>query len=102
MYDRVSGVSRQVPIKAVAQRPKYFDTATETALNDRVERPAQRALANLSNRVELSAQERVRVALYIATMLMRVPKRRAKARELIPGVLKQTIDEVRSALLEIR
>lgn len=102
MYDKVSGLSKEVPIKAVAQGANYFDAATEKALNDYVERPAQAALTKLSRQVVISGEERLQVALYIATMLMRAPRRRRKAHELIPGVLQGTVDEVRSAIAELR
>jgi hypothetical protein len=39
-YDKMTGLAKEVPIKAVAQRPNYFDAQTEKALNDVVERPA--------------------------------------------------------------
>jgi hypothetical protein len=47
MYDKTSGLSKRVPIKAVAQAANYFDPQTETALARFVEGPAQGALAKL-------------------------------------------------------
>src|ERR1700674_5383412 len=84
MYDKTSGQSKRVPIKAVAQAANYFDPQTETALAQSVEGPAQTVLAKLARGESISTDERVQVSLYIATMVMRVPRRRRPARELVP------------------
>jgi hypothetical protein len=102
MYDKTSGPSKRVPIRAVAQAANYFDPQTEADLNSLVEGPAQAALLKLVRNEPISSDERVKVSLYIATMVMRVPRRRRQAHELIPAALEQTMNDIRVAINELR
>jgi hypothetical protein len=50
----------------------------------------------------ISSDERAQISLYIATMLMRVPRRRRKNRELIPGVLEGIVNALRASISQLR
>jgi hypothetical protein len=98
MFDKKSREFRQVPIRVAAQKPSFYDADIETALNKLVEIPAQPALTKLQQQRAISPDERRRVAIYMATMMMRVPRRRRKAHELIPSVLADTVEQLRDEL----
>ena len=90
MYDRTAKKSKCLPIKVVAQEPGYYEEADETALADQIERPALRSLAALRRRQRLDNDDRRRLAIYIASLIVRVPRRRAKADAIYPDTLQET------------
>jgi hypothetical protein len=98
MFDKKSRDFKRVPIKVAAQGPDFYEADTERALNQLVEVPAQPALVKLQRQQAISNDERLAVAIYIATMMMRVPRRRRKAHELIPSVLTDTVQVLRNKL----
>jgi hypothetical protein len=98
MYDTLQKEFRQVPIKAAAQKPDFYDKATERWLSSVVEGPGHAALGRLRRRGRLSQQDREALAAYMAVMLMRVPRRRRKSSELFPGVVEDVAAQVRLAI----
>ena len=99
-YDTAGGPAKLLPIAAVAQAKGFYDPDDEAALNDQVEAPALASLTKLRRRELLDSDERARLAVYIATLMLRVPRRRRKALELVPGILKDTTDRFRARLME--
>ena len=97
-YDKKLRQFRLIPIKRVAQEADYYDPKTEKELNELVEGPAHSTLAKVRNRSRISSEDRFRLALYVATMMMRVPRRRRKAFEMMPSVLSDTIKEIRGQI----
>jgi len=71
-------------IKAVAQTGQFYSVADEQLLAERVERPGNRAIRMLVESEQISLGERMDMAYYIGTMLMRVPARRHRALGLLP------------------
>ena len=100
-YDKKLQQFRLIPIPRVAQEANYYDAKTEKELNELVEGPAHAVLAKLRSRSPISPDDRVRLSLYVATMMMRVPRRRRKAKELLPSVLNDTIEKVRSEIEQL-
>jgi len=100
MYDKAQRGFRKLPIKAVAQRPSFYSTDTESLLSDGVEGPAHAALDSLRRGYEPSLKDRAALALYVAVMIMRVPAKRQWAQELYPGVIDGVIDRVGSQVEE--
>jgi hypothetical protein len=95
MYDRRTRQFRRAAIATLAQGRGYFDPETETRLSREVEGRGHCALNRLRNERCVPAQdERVWLALYLATMLMRVPARRRKTLALFPEVLDDTLADV--------
>lgn len=88
-------VPRLLPIKEVAQSRDFYEPETETDLGRLVESPANPALAKLREGSIIDPSERLAVAVYIATMLKRVPKSRARGHALIPEVLDSTVENIR-------
>lgn len=99
-YDRKECRWSRAAIKKVAQERDYFDAETERKLADEVERFGHAALQKMRLDQPLHAGERRAFALYAATMLMRVPYRRARSLEMIPDALDGVVESVRSELLE--
>ena len=99
-YDRTARTSKRLPIKSVAQAKDYYDEADEAALARYIEGPALDSLHALRRRERLDEDGRARMAVYIATLMMRVPRRRTKAVELLPEALESTVNKFRQQLEE--
>src|SRR5690348_10369538 len=98
LYDKEGGEPRLVPIQKVAQSPGYYDDDVEAELASAIEAPANLVIRRLRTADPISIPQRRQLALYIGVMLMRVPYRRAKAYELVPQTLQETIEEFRSQI----
>ena len=90
MYNKTAKTSKCLPIKSVAQESDYYEEADEKALADQIERPALRSLAALRRRQRLDSDDRRRLAIYIASLIVRVPRRRAEADAIYPDTLQET------------
>jgi hypothetical protein len=97
LHDKQSRKSHLAPIAKVAQSKNYYSPDVEEALRQ-VEGLANAVIAKLLTNESVSVVERFSLTLYIATMIKRVPYRRRKFMELYPGVLKNTVDEVREEI----
>ena len=89
---------RLASIKAIAQSSGFYDPDTEIELNRLVEAPAKPALQALREGAVVSSADRHRVALYVATMLYRVPHNRKRGESLAPAALAETVTELRDEL----
>jgi hypothetical protein len=98
---RGDAVPRLLPIKQVAQSRGFYDPETETDLARLVESPANPALAKLREGSEIDRSERLAVAVYLATMIKRVPKNRTRGQALIPAVLESTVENIRREIERI-
>ena len=94
MYDKRSRQFNHPFIKSVGQEVRYYNETTERELSKIVEGPAHRVLQKLRREHKINNTERARLALYIGTMLMRVPSRRRRAFEMLPRVLEDTINRI--------
>lgn len=101
-FNRKSGVGSVLPIVRVAQSPGYYDDDTERRLNFEVEGPAHSALARFRAGSLPEAEDRLRLAVYVATMMKRVPARRRRSMVLVPVVIDDVISEVRELIDEWR
>ena len=97
-YDKIAKTSKSLPIKLVAQKSGYYEEADETALANQIEGPALHSLAALRRRQRVDDDSRIRLAIYMASLMMRVPRRRAKAKEIFPEVLQSTVSRFRKQL----
>lgn len=94
MYDKQSCQFTHASIKSVAQEKGYYSKTTERQLSELIEGPAHQVLKKLRLGDKINNSERIRIALYMGTMLMRVPRRRRKAFQMLPGVLEETINNI--------
>jgi hypothetical protein len=100
MFDKATKQWSRAAIDKVAQQRDYFTPEVEARLTAEVENPANVALKKLRGDKALSDSDRQALAVYIAVMIKRVPGRRRKASELIPGVLEATVAELRKDIAE--
>jgi hypothetical protein len=88
-----------VAIKSIAQERSFYDPETEKQLNDLVEGPANAVLDKLRlGDLTIGDEERAHLSVYIATMVNRIPRHRAKGREMAPGVLAKVSAELREQI----
>jgi hypothetical protein len=101
MYDKQTREWSNAAIKRVAQQRGYFTPDVERALA-RIEGPGHRAMSLLRANLIITARQRDDLALYIAVLVMRVPRKRRRATELVPGILESVVTNIRSELNEAR
>ena len=68
MYDKKLRKFTNPDIKSIAQESAFYSAEIEYQLNDLVEKPTNLVLEKLRCREEINDQERVSLAIYIATM----------------------------------
>lgn len=100
MYDKVSRLFSKLPIETVVQEVGYYDGDTERELSETVEGPANSVLAKLRRREPLSSDDRSHLALYLAVMIMRVPRARRRAKDLLPDAVDSVIRKVQVRIEE--
>lgn len=98
-YDKKALSGKILPIKIVAQAPAFYEEDVEAELASRLEGPANIVLDQLINLRPISQEQRTHLAVYIATMMKRVPRRRRLSlQEIVPKALEKTMDELVSEL----
>ena len=88
-------------IDRVAQARRFYDPAIEAMLANAVEGPANPLIAQLRTGTPLAPDDRATLALYIATMMKRVPRSRARAFEHAQPLLNEVIERIRGELQEL-
>ncbi len=100
VYPR-EGEARLAPIKNVAQASGFYGEEVERDLNTYVEGPANPIFDKLRRGESIDInEERFRIAVYLATMVKRVPRSRERGEALVPGLLEETITEFRSFIMD--
>jgi hypothetical protein len=89
MFDKKLGRITMAAISAVAQERGFYEDQEERSLANEVEMPANDAIDKLLSEVGITNEERWDLALYIATMIKRVPAHRIKAARLLPRALEE-------------
>lgn len=102
MYDKRTGEWSNPAISRAAQERDYFPPEIEVELNRQIEGPGHKALRALRARRTLGSSQWPDLLLYIAVMLMRVPRKRRKGREAVPQVLESTMSRFRSEIESLR
>ena len=101
LHDKRGGPARHARIAQVAQAKAFYSTETEVVLSRDVEAPANAAIRKLTSNTVITPVERLQLAYYIGVMLKRIPARRRRSAEMIPGVLADVVSNVREALKTI-
>jgi hypothetical protein len=83
MFDKITKQWTRPAIKRAAKGRDYCDDEAERRLAEVIEMPAHRALAKLRAGPNLTPEDRSHLALYIATMIVRGPRNRRRAGELV-------------------
>jgi hypothetical protein len=97
-HDKASGVIREVAIKQVAQSRDYYTREVETLLAQVVEAPTYPVIAKLTAKRPIDQHEQHQLALFVATMLMRVPAHRRSALDKYPAKLSDYVAGVRAQI----
>jgi len=100
MYDKKLCKFTNPAIKSIAQEAGFYSAEVERQLNELVEKPANRVLDKLRKKESIDDKGRIHLSIYIATLFKRVPKGRARALSLVPGVLDKTIAKVKIEIQE--
>ncbi|NQT17798.1 MAG: DUF4238 domain-containing protein [Planctomycetes bacterium] len=92
---------KPVSIRRIAQQRGFYDEDVERKLNELVERPGNRAIEKLRSNSPIADEERVNLAIYIATMVHRVPRHRERAREIAPRALTEAVGKLKSEIVAV-
>lgn len=98
LHDKTSGVTREVAIKQAAQSRDYYTPEAEKLLGHVVEAPTYPVIAKLTDKRPIDAREQHQLALFIATMLMRVPAQRRSALDKYPAKLSDYAAGIRAQI----
>lgn len=101
LHDKRGGPTRLARIAQVAQVRGFYSAETEVSLARDVETPANAVIRKLTGDMPITPVERVQLAYYIGVMLKRVPARRRRSAEMMPGVLADVVAKVRDQLRAI-
>lgn len=94
-YNKQDLSCKRLPIRNVAQARNFYDDDVEKELAERLEGPAHGIFLELRNLRPITPEQRTHFAIYVATMIRRVPRRRRITRqEIAPKAVKVTIDEM--------
>ncbi len=98
MFDKRRGTVTKAPIATVAQERGFYEDEAERELARRVETPANEVTEKLVAGLGLTTKERFDFAVYVATMLTRVPAHRVKAYSVLPSTLEEAKETVRTRI----
>ena len=101
LHDKRGGVPSSVPIAKVAQSKHYYQKETETILASIVETPANAVIKKLTTDTAITSAERLQLAFYVGVMIKRIPARRRRSTEMIPGVLEGVVANIRKQLTSL-
>ena len=97
MYDKGRKTFKRLPAKTVAQSRGFYSEEDERALSETVEQPAQAPLDQLRNSQPVAVQGRRAVAVYLESMIKRVPHNRNKLLEMVPQVKDELLLRIRGS-----
>ena len=97
-YTTSNGIGSRKPPSRRSPKSQFYSPEVEVELNELVERPANRAFDKLRAGLPIVAEDRERIAVYIATMLKRVPGHRQKTLRMAPQILEDTVSKLRNQI----
>lgn len=98
LHDKRTAQVREVSIRQAAQAREFYTPEVEVLLATVVEAPTNPIIDKLTHSEPITRGEREQLALYVATMLVRVPARRRSAMEKYPERLTDFVSDVRQQL----
>ena len=84
MYDKCSDEFKLLPIRNVAQSSDFYSAGDERTLSQKIEDPVTDPLMQLRDGMQVDLQSRRAVAMYLESMIKRVPYTRRKMIAMIP------------------
>ena len=102
-YEKGSRRSFRTNIVNVAQERNYYPKDVEKRLANEVEDPSNEVIRRIqAARENISREDKVTLAYYMATMMKRVPRHRQRLKALIPEVLDDTFNKFYSQMAAAR
>lgn len=98
-YDKVTDQFSPVSIKSAANEHDFYPDDVEAKLASHIESPANKVIDKLRGGQAINDQERAHLAIYIATMLKRVPRHRQRIAAAAPLSLTETLNEVKDIII---
>lgn len=98
MYDKKLCLFKHVSIKTSAEEAKYYSELNESQLSEKIEGPANQVLQKLRSGYGIDKKDRTCLVHYIGTMLMRGPRRRRKAYQMLPKIRENVFENFCSRL----
>jgi hypothetical protein len=95
-YDKQLDSFTRVPVDGAANERHYYSADVEAALANEIEGPTNTVLDKLRRGETIDEDDRLRLTLYIATMLKRVPRFREWALGLARQVLPESVQRVKN------
>jgi len=102
MFDKVTREWSEPAIRRAAQERDYFAADIEKRLANEIEGPGHIAINKLRTGSTISLADRESLAMYIAVLIMRVPRKRRKAQELVPSLIAKRLTETREGVEDLR
>ena len=97
-YDKERGQFNRVSVATIANERRFYSPDVEAKLASLVENPANVAIDKLRQGAAINADDREHLAIYIATMIKRVPHSRHMARRLMPQALADTVEALKELI----
>jgi hypothetical protein len=97
-YDKQRGQFNRVSVATIANERRFYSPDVEAKLASLVENPANAAIDKLRHGTTIDAADREHLALYIATMIKRVPRSRQLATDLMPQALADTVNALKELI----
>jgi hypothetical protein len=98
VHDRRGGPAKLASIAKLAQSRNFYSQSTETILAQTVEQPANPVLQKLTTHKSIDSAERFHLAYYTCVMMKRIPAHRRHSSEMLPDVLANVVNEIRSQI----
>jgi hypothetical protein len=99
-YDKVRDDFRRVSVTTAANEAGFYSADVERQLAQLVEGPANAVICKLRAGHGIDDVERARLAVYMGTMIKRVPQHRLRAQKLLPQVVQETLANVREVIAQ--
>ena len=100
-YDKQqAGLAKRIPIKVVAQASEFYEPEMEARLANEVELPGGDAIDRVIRGDSLDSRGRLALALYLGTMLKRVPTHRRRMTTMVPGLVIRLMADIRNSVRE--
>ena len=95
VYDKCSGECKLLPIRNVAQSSDFYKEEDERALSEKIEGPVQGPLEQLRSGQQIDQRGREAIALYLDSMIKRVPHFRERMRDALGPVTEDLLEKYR-------
>lgn len=97
-YDKAEQRCFKTQVKSIANEIEFYSPGIENYLANTIEGPANGVLKKIRERSEISPKDKQTLSAYMTCMMKRVPKGKAKLKELAPGVAETVRQEFGSLL----